>query len=102
MVRARRGGLTLVEVLVVTGGILLLLALLVPALLMARDAARRTQQHHQMKEIGQAIQSQQARRHATVGPETPLDHSAPRYANLVQETQTGQHRGGEDAEPPQE
>lgn len=74
MVRARRGGLTLIEVLVVAGGILLLLALLVPAVLAAREAARRTDRHHRMKAMGQAIQWRQSvhgRLPAGQGPDAP-------------------------------
>lgn len=55
--RSRNSGLTLIEVLVVTGVVGLLAALLLPAVQNAREAARRAACLNNLRQIGLAVQS---------------------------------------------
>lgn len=66
---ARRGGFSLIELLVVTAVVGVLLALLLPAVQQSREAARRTQCQSQMRQIGMALvhREEQHRRFPALG-----------------------------------
>lgn len=76
MMRSRRGGFTLIEMLVIISIIAILAALLIPAVQAAREAARRARCASNMKMIGLGIHQHVESRGALPGGYgTPLDAS---------------------------